>query len=69
MADENGGKRAGLIERVREDAEDIKKLVKEKGKEEMARRKPDSLGEDVADGEGDGHEEGGSDQEREVSGC
>ena len=40
MAEENGGnggngKRTGLIERVREDAEDIKKLVKEKGKEEI----------------------------------
>ena len=40
MAEENGGnggngKRTGLIDRVREDAEDIKKLVKEKGKEEI----------------------------------
>ena len=36
MAEENGGKkRTGLIDRVREDAEDIKKLVKEKGKEEL----------------------------------
>ncbi len=36
MADEtNGGKRAGLVDRVRGDAEDIKKLVKEKGKEEL----------------------------------
>src|SRR6202166_3946221 len=36
MAEENGGnKRAGLIDRVRGDAEDIKKLVKEKGKAEL----------------------------------
>ena len=36
MADDaNGGKRAGLVDRVRGDAEDIKKLVKEKGKEEI----------------------------------
>ena len=37
MAEENGGngKRPGLLDRVREDAEDIKKLVQEKGKEEL----------------------------------
>ena len=35
MAEENGGKRPGLIDRVREDAEDLKKLVKEKGKAEL----------------------------------
>src|SRR3984957_4658506 len=35
MAEENGGKRTGLVDRVREDAEDIKQLVKEKGKEEL----------------------------------
>src|SRR3989441_1643417 len=35
MAEENGGKRAGLLDRVREDAEDIRKIVREKGKEEI----------------------------------
>jgi cytochrome b6 len=38
MAEENGGngaKRTGLIDRVREDAENIKTLVREKGKEEI----------------------------------
>ena len=35
MAEENGGKRTGLVDRVREDAEDIKRLVREKGKEEI----------------------------------
>src|SRR6202007_2612912 len=35
MAEENGGKRAGLLDRMRGDAEDIKKIVREKGKEEI----------------------------------
>src|SRR5438445_4950934 len=41
MAEENGGKRAGLIDRVlaafREAVEDIRRLVREKGKEEIER--------------------------------
>src|SRR6266702_2490961 len=35
MAEENGGKRTGLLDRVRGDAEEIKKIVREKGKEEI----------------------------------
>ena len=36
MAEENGDKkRASILEKVRSDAEDIKKLVQEKGKEEV----------------------------------
>jgi hypothetical protein len=38
MADENGGngnRRARLLDRVREDAANIKTLVQEKGKEEI----------------------------------
>ena len=31
MAEENGGKRAGLIDRVRGDAEDIKKQIEDAG--------------------------------------
>src|SRR5207245_9604797 len=35
MAEENGGKRTGLLDRVRGDAEESKKIVGEKGKEEI----------------------------------
>ena len=35
MAEDNGGKRTGLLGRVREFAEEIKKIFREKGKEEI----------------------------------
>jgi hypothetical protein len=38
------------------------------GNEEMARREPNSLGDDVTDAEGDGHEQGGRGKEGDGSG-